>query len=228
MKNTMLAAIAATILTGAAALSVTGCASTKGAAQTAASPVTATAVLPQSQPINWKGAAFGEPIPQWARDAINNDYNAIAKLPQFEGKIPVIRANTGKNLDGLRTWVNNVDVKGGVATALSTKVRAKAGGEGTGKVDESYERFVQELVADFSQVEVNGLAQEMDYWVLSRHTDADGKAENIYNFIVVYSIDRELFSQQVKQVLAKNEPKSEAEKKFEDDLQEEFAKLEAM
>lgn len=237
MKKTTVAALAAGIFAGAAALMATGCGSTQVAQQPAAAQPAATvataqpavaAPVAQTQIIDWKGAAFGEQIPQWARDAINNDYGAISRLPQFDGKIPVVRANTGKNLAALRAWVNNVDVKSGVATTLSTKVRAKAGGEGRGNVDGSYDRYAQELEANFSQVEINGLAQEMDYWTLTRKVGADGKPEDTYNFVVVYSIDREVFNQQIQQVLEKRKPQNDAEKKFEQDLEEEFAKLESM
>lgn len=230
MKKTTKVAFAAGILSGAVALLLTGCGSTQVAQQPASQPaaVQAPAPVPQTQIVDWKGTAVGEPIPQWAKDAFNEDYGAIIKLPQLEGKIPVIRSNTGKKLAALRAWVNNVDVKSGVASTLSSKVRTKAGGEGKGNVDGNYERFVQELEANFSQVEINGLGKEMDYWTLTRKIGADGKPEDTYNFVVVYSIDREVFNQQIKQVLAKRRPQNEAEKKFEQDLADEFAKLESM
>ena len=196
------------------ALILAGCASSPKAAAPVSKHV-------EREIIDWKGAAIGSPVPAWVESAINGDKAAFMKMEQFEGKMVLIADQRGKNENALKSWVNNVDVKGGMAKSLSDFVIAKFGSEGQGSPDEAeeWDSFMSEMTSTFSKMEVNGMLREMDYWVKTRTFDKDSKtSEDLYQYIVVYSIDKSIFNEQLEKALGHIEVKNEKQKKMKDDV----------
>lgn len=187
-----------------------GCGSTKVVEST--TPVSSKHV--EREMIDWKGASIGSPVPEWVQSAIDGNKSAFTKMPQFENKIVFIAERTGKNLNALKSWTTNVNISGAFSKSLSDFVIAKFGGEATGSPDEKdeYNSYLQELTSTFSKMEINGMMQEMDYWVKTRIIDKDAKTtEDIYQYIVVYGMGKENFALQLDRALGKVEAKNQAQ-----------------
>ena len=166
--------------------------------------------------IDWKSASIGSEIPSWVVDAVDQNYSAIAQLPQFENKIIFFAEDQGKNLDMLKSWVNNFNVQGSFSKSVSNFVITKFGGEQSGsKSDETSESFLKEITSTFSKTEINGLSKELDYWVKVRYIDNDKqKTEDIYQYFVVYAIDKNELKLQFDRALGLVEAKDEVENKL--------------
>ena len=166
--------------------------------------------------IDWKSASIGSEIPSWVVDAVDQNYSAIAQLPQFENKIIFFAEDQGKNLDMLKSWVNNFNVQGAFSKSVSNFVITKFGGEQSGsKSDETSESFLKEITSTFSKTEINGLSKELDYWVKVRYIDNDKqKTEDIYQYFVVYAIDKNELKLQFDRALGLVEAKDEVENKL--------------
>jgi hypothetical protein len=155
--------------------------------------------------VDYKGAAIGADIPGWVEAAVNNDYDAISALTRFEGRVPIISYGSGQNLDLLQSWVNNFSIQAQVARQISNHVEANFGGEQLGSKDTPANRqFIEEVVATFSEVTINGLSKDLDYWVLLRTIDhGNGTESELYSYYVVYSIAQEDLDYQIAQSMGR-------------------------
>ena len=185
------------------------CQSTSNAAVTVSKRV-------EREMIDWKGASVGSEIPSWVVDAVDQNYKAISQLPQFENKLIFFAEDQGKNLDMLKSWVNNFNVQGAFSKSVSNFVISKFGGEQAGsKNDETSESFLKEITSTYSKTEINGLSKELDYWVKTRYIDNDKKtSEDIYQYFVVYAIDKNELKLQLDRALGLVEAKEESQKKL--------------
>jgi hypothetical protein len=149
--------------------------------------------------VDYQGAVTGSEIPAWVQSAIDFDAESLQNLPGFEGKIAIVDYGVGQNLELLRSLVNNFNVQASVARRISNYVEANFGGEQLGDKNTAENRsFVEEVVATFSRVEINGLAKEKEYWVKLRTIDRGKKTESEqYYYYVLYSIPEQTLSEQI-------------------------------
>ena len=170
--------------------------------------------------IDWKGASIGSELPDWVYSAVDNDVLALSTLPQFENKIIYFAEDQGQNLDLLKSWVNNFNVQASFSRELSNFVIAKFGGEQNGsKNEEEVQMYLNELVASCSKAEINGLGKKLDYWVKTRYIDKElDTIKDVYQYFVVFAIDKDDFKLQMDRVLGRVEAKTEAQKKLKADV----------
>jgi hypothetical protein len=149
--------------------------------------------------VDYQGAVTGSEIPAWVQAAIDFDTESLQRLSGFEGKIAVVDYGVGQNLELLRSLVNNFNVQASVARRISNYVEANFGGEQLGDKNTAENRsFVEEVVATFSRVEINGLAREKEYWVKLRTIDRGKKTEDEqYYYYVLYSIPEQTLNDQI-------------------------------
>lgn len=174
----------------------------------------------KTEMIDWKGASIGSELPDWVYSAVDNDVLALSTLPQFENKIIYFAEDQGQNLDLLKSWVNNFNVQASFSRELSNFVIAKFGGEQNGsKNEEEVQMYLNELVASCSKAEINGLGKKLDYWVKTRYIDKElDSVKDVYQYFVVFAIDKDDFRLQMDRVLGKIEAKTEAQKKLKADV----------
>lgn len=172
--------------------------------------------------VDWKGASVGAEVPAWVYDAVESDYSSLSKLPQLSKKKIICAEGQGKNLDLLKSWVNNFDVQSTYSKSISNFVTTNFGGELSGSKDsEISENFLDELTASFSKQEINGLSKELDFWVLTRTIDNDKQTStDIYEYFVVYAIDQVDFDYQVSEALGLVKAKNDAEEKLKSRIQD--------
>jgi hypothetical protein len=149
--------------------------------------------------VDYQGAVTGSEIPAWVQAAIDFDTASLQKLPELEGKVAIVDYGVGQNLELLRSMVNNFNVQASVARRISNYVEASFGGEQLGdKNSQENRRFVDEVVATFSRIEINGLAREKEYWVKLRTIDRGRRTESEqYYYYVLYSIPEQLLNEQI-------------------------------
>jgi hypothetical protein len=149
--------------------------------------------------VDYQGAVTGAEIPAWVQAVIDADLIALQKLPGLEDKVAIVDYGIGQNLDLLRSQVNNFNIQASVARRISNYVEANFGGEQLGDKNSAENRdFVEEVVAAFSRVEINGLARVEDYWIKLRTIDRGKKTESEqYYYYVFYSISGQDLNEQI-------------------------------
>ncbi|WP_303921174.1 hypothetical protein [Treponema berlinense] len=148
--------------------------------------------------IEHKGTAFGIAQPKWVFDVFeSSSQKSLCKALGIDKHIWVV-SKSGENLDFIKTWVDQVDARAEIASSIkqgvSDFVGAKVQGEGS-DVEETVERYS----ARASAITVSGLNKETDWWLLGRNErqkKSDGEYK--YTYLVVYSMDQDLYEKQVK------------------------------
>jgi hypothetical protein len=172
--------------------------------------------------VDYQGAVTGSEIPAWVQAAIDFDTEALQKLPGLEGKIAVVDYGVGQNLELLRSLVNNFNVQASVARRISNYVEANFGGEQLGDKNTAENRnFVEEVVATFSRVEINGLAREKEYWVKLRTIDRGKKTETEqYYYYVLYSIPEQTLNEQIARAMSNIPAKTKDQEEIRSNVEE--------
>lgn len=202
----------------AALIGMAGCGSTSGAEKSVSAPVKKAQASDHVERfmIDWKGASVGAEVPAWVYDAVEEDYGALSSMPQLSKKKIICAESQGRNLDLLKSWVNNFDVQGSFSRSLSNFVIAQFGGEQSGAKGSAVKKeFLDEIVSSFSRTEITGLSKELDFWVKTREVDKDADSfSDTYEYFVVYAISQPDFEYQLNKVLGLVKAQNEAEEEI--------------
>ena len=159
--------------------------------------------------IDYKGKALGSEIPGWVKavsdGAVRKVYKSL-EIDQSEDKIFVIY-NTGKDLDFLKIWTDQIDARAEVVNAIETTIAQTVESElKTANVNDAAtkEKKARIYSASMTNLTLNGLMKEADYWIKTRTPKTDVKtAEKAsdydieYTYYVVFSISKANFDRQM-------------------------------
>ena len=146
-----------------------------------------------------KGTVFGVAQPEWVGTVLATpDQKTLSKALGINKHIWVV-TKSGESLDFVKTWADQVDARAEIGASIkqgiSDFVGAKMEGEASG-VEETIERYS----ARASTIKISGLNKETDWWVRG-YTQLDKKEGNEpkYTYMVIYSIDEDLYQKQIKE-----------------------------
>ena len=163
------------------------------------------------QIIDYQGAEFGSPVPQWVVDLSAGQYSESAltrTMPDLKGRKIFVTIANGDNLEFVRQWTDLVQVETEVASSLE-RVAAKAvearmsgsGAQSGTEVDEkqSIEQALNMYRTSLTSVRFSGLEKTAQYWTLSQKIDSKKKpvGEPYYTYYAVWTMDKKLFDSQL-------------------------------
>lgn len=181
---------------------------------------TAAVVAPQA--IDWQGAEFGDPIPDWVRAVANRDYELLSNLPEMSGKVAMAFSGEGQDRDLLEIWVDTNDASAQMVRQIQQTVTNTAGTLASGNKDnsESARKMAESVTGIWSQASISGFAKMRDFWTQVQL--ADGSTE--YRYYTLYGINKENLEYQIDTVMGKIKAETEAEEevliKIEDAIKE--------
>ena len=157
--------------------------------------------------IEHKGTVFGISQPDWVSSVIGTpNQKTLSKALGIEKHIWVVTKN-GENLDFIKTWADQVDARAEISASINQGISDFVGATMEGdkaEVEEAIERYS----ARASAITVSGLTKETDWWILSRtKINKNEKSETKYTYIVVYSIDEELYTNQIRKAFKDEDDK---------------------
>ena len=159
--------------------------------------------------IDYKGKALGSEIPAWVKavsDGVIRKVYRSLELNMDEDKIFILY-NKGNDLDFLKTWTDQVDARAEVASSIEQTVAQSVESELTARHADTQtkERKAKIYSASMTNITLNGLMKEADYWIKTRTPKTDVKsAESVsdydieYTYYVVFSVNKTNFDRQVK------------------------------
>lgn len=174
------------------------------------------------QAIDWQGAEFGDPIPDWVRAVANRDYELLSNLPEMNGKVAMAFSGEGQDRDLLEIWVDTNDASAQMVRQIQQTVTNTAGTLASGNKDnsESARKMAESVTGVWSQATISGFAKMRDFWTQVQL--ADGSTE--YRYYTLYGIDQENLEYQIDTVMGKIKAETEAEEevliKIEDAIKE--------
>ena len=202
MKRFIISALTALVLFGALA----SCSSTRKLK--GEEPVMMTG---KPEIIDYPGLALGSQIPDWVIAIGDGSQKKVRKsLDIPNSKQIFILQNKGTNLDFLQIWTDQVYVKAEVASAIEQTVAQTVQSEislsdAGQQVDEKSAKIYS---ASMTNVTLNGLEKESDYWIKTSTPQLDVRNPKIvkeykeeYTYYVVYTIDRDLYERQLIQAM---------------------------
>lgn len=158
--------------------------------------------------IDYKGKALGSEIPAWVKavsdGAIRKVYKSL-ELDMSEDKIFILY-NKGNDLDFLKVWTDQIDARAEVASSIEQTVAQTVESELNARQADTQtkERKAKIYSASMTNLTLNGLIKEADYWIKTRTPKTDvknpEKASDYdieYTYYVVFSIDKSKFDRQV-------------------------------
>ena len=161
--------------------------------------------------IDYPGIALGKTIPEWVMAIDEGANKKVAKALNLDknSKIFVV-TNKGNDLDFLKTWSDQVDIRAEVASTIEQTVAqsVQSAFEGSDSTVQEKSRAFNIYSAAMTNVTLNGLEKEASYWVKTRilkeglkkaKKDSDYIID--YTYYVVFSIDKDLFDKQIKSAI---------------------------
>ena len=221
-------------LVATAAVLLASCATTdvKGSGIKAKDPKVATG---KTEMLDWQGAEMGGEIPQWVIELANGNFGekALARvMPDVEGKKTFVTIGYGDNLDFVRQWTDLVDVETEVASTLS-RVAAKAvqasmtGNAATAGSTRTDPTTVQQNMdmyrTSLTSVRFSGLEKTAQFWTLSQRVKGKEVTAPQYSYYAVWTIDKDLFQQQLDAAMANVADTSTEEKALKDMVRQKLA-----
>jgi hypothetical protein len=161
--------------------------------------------------IEHKGTAFGVAQPEWVGTVLATpNQKTLSKALGIDKHIWVV-SKSGENLDFIKTWADQVDARAEIGASIKQGISDFVGAHADGD-DSDIEETVKRYSARASTVMVSGLNKETDWWVLGRtRHQKKNEVESKYTYLVVYSMDEDLYQKQIK-----NAFKGEDEKVIDD------------
>jgi len=156
--------------------------------------------------VEHKGTAFGiKDVPQWLSEFIQrNGTRSVEALPDYKGKYVIIGQANGAGLQQVETWAKNFDAQQQIGATIETRVASvfKAhenllpGGDDAKR---KYDNAINTLV----RATYTGAKQEADWWLHQKVTEKGKEPETRYTSYVLYTIDRSILDQQIRDQVIK-------------------------
>ena len=160
-----------------------------------------------SEIIEHKGSAFGVEQPDWVKAVIGtSNQKAICKSLGIDKHVWVV-TKRGENLDFISNWADQVEARAEISASIKQGISDFVGAHLAGD-DNDVEQTVERYSARASAITVSGLSKEADWWFYGI-SERDKKAglEPKYTYLVVYSLDEDLYQKQIKKAFAGEDDK---------------------
>ncbi|MBO5825224.1 MAG: hypothetical protein J6R03_01225 [Treponema sp.] len=157
--------------------------------------------------VDYPGLALGKAVPDWVMAIDEGANKKVSKALNLEKDTKIfVVTNKGNDLDFLKTWSDQVDVRAEVASSLEQAVAqsVQSAFEGTDSTVQEKSRAFNIYSASMTNMTLNGLEKEAFYWIRTRvkkpevkkaRKDSDYIYE--YTYYVVFGIDQKLFDSQL-------------------------------
>ena len=148
--------------------------------------------------IEHKGTAFGVAQPEWVAAVLGTpNQKTLCKALGIDKHVWVV-SKSGESLAFVKTWADQVDARAEIGASIKQGISDFVGAKAQGEKSD-VEELVERYSARASAVKISGLNKETDWWVLGRTTlQKKNDAEPKYTYLVIYSIDEDLYSKQIK------------------------------
>jgi len=156
--------------------------------------------------IEHKGTAFGvTAIPPWLSEYIQrNGTRSVEELPDYKGKYVIIGQANGSGLQQVETWAKNFDAQQQIGAIIETRVASlfKAH-ENLLPGDPDARRRYDNAINTLVRATYTGARQEADWWLHQKITERGKDPVTRYTSYVLYTIDRTVLDQQIRDQIKK-------------------------
>jgi hypothetical protein len=156
--------------------------------------------------VEHKGTAFGiKDVPPWLSEYIQrNGTRSVEELPDYKGKYVIVGQANGAGLQQVETWAKNFDAQQQIGITIETRVASvfKAHENllpGDADAKRRYDNAINTLI----KATYTGAKQEADWWLHQKVTEKGKEPETRYTSYVLYTIDKSVLDQQIRDQIKK-------------------------
>ena len=180
-------------------------------------PTAPTRPQQRTELLDWKGAAFGTPVPEWVMAAQESALH-IQDLEEFKGQSCfVVSYEDPANKDFAITWVGNVaNGAAEIARIISTTVNDTAETQiGAKTGDEAAKRIAKEMNDAMSNASFKGFRKASDFWALMRNKTTKNEYYAAYSLWVIPNDElNQQLAANYQNIIDNNKAMSEAEREI--------------
>jgi len=163
---------------------------------------------PPPQIIEHKTSDFGGQPPKW----VEKTALELEKEKEYDQFYVFIIDESGKNLDGLKTYAKNFVAADAVAKMVSVRVESKFVGAAAGDKD-MLETYMENVVKTVSKANFSGLRVNDEFWVKKRYFNQDGSVDKEeYRYLFLITVPRKAIDDAVKNGFDAVKPETKEEK----------------
>jgi hypothetical protein len=155
-----------------------------------------------------------EPMPEWASRYLEAGVPGIETLPEYSASYVFIDRQVGSSLEALRLWAAGFLVERDFSRLVAARIQGRFIAESNGNPAEEYGRYFEAVAKGASNLVFQGASRRGGFWVKKRIFEDDGVSpvEDIYEYLIMVSVDRETLRQQIDMLLITSRPDKPATK----------------
>jgi hypothetical protein len=147
-------------------------------------------------------------MPDWALRYVDAGLAGIETLPEYADRYAFVSVQAGSSLDPLRLWAAGFSVERDFPRLVSARIQERFIAGGGGNPGEAYGRYFEAAVKNAADAAFEGASWESSFWMKKRIFEDDGisPAEEVYEYLIMISIDRETLQRQISLLLTTTVP----------------------
>jgi hypothetical protein len=142
-------------------------------------------------------------MPEWVSRYVSAGLAGIEALPEYAGRYVFVSRQLGNSLEPLRLWAAGFSVERDFPRLVSERIQKRFIAGSNGNPGEEYGRYFEAVVKNASDAVFAGPSRESGFWIKERIFEDDGvsPAGEVYEYLIMASIDRETLRQQIDMLL---------------------------
>ena len=148
----------------------------------------------------------------------------IEKASEYRDLYVFKGVSTGKDINGLQLWVKGFIVSADLARFVSVRVQDKFVGAAAGDIDK-LETYMEDVVKSVSEAQYSGARIVKQYWWQIRKARADGGIDDIYEYYVLYTVDKKQIDAAIRRAIEQNDAKAKAKTEDEQTARDRVKKI---
>jgi hypothetical protein len=147
-------------------------------------------------------------MPQWVSRYISAGSAGVETLPEYADRYVFVGRQIGNSLEPLRLWEAGFSVERDFPRLVAARIQERFITGGNGNPGDEYGRYFEAVVKNASDTAFQGASRENSFWIKKRIFAEDGisPAGDIYEYLIMTSIDRETLQQQINMLLITARP----------------------
>jgi hypothetical protein len=147
-------------------------------------------------------------MPEWVIRYINDGVAGIESLPEYALKYVFVGRQLGNSLEPLQLWAAGFLAERDLPRLVSARIQQRFIADSGGNPRDAYGRYFEAVVKNASDTVYQGASRESSFWIKKRIFEDDGisPAGEVYEYLILTSIDRETLRQQINILLTTTRP----------------------
>jgi hypothetical protein len=147
-------------------------------------------------------------MPEWVSRYNSAGLAGIEALPEYAGRHIFVSRQIGHSLEPLQLWAAGFSTERDAPRLVSARIQERFVADSGGNPGDTYGRYFEAVVKNASNAGFQEASREGSFWIKKRIYEDDGisPAGEIYEYLIMISIDKETLRQQISMMLITTRP----------------------